>query len=119
MDVFTSLGHKELRALEKFVETCGDEGVNERQFVEAVSALMMRRGKTDRKELVLRLSELFSHVDVNRNGKIKWEDFTSHCVDIGISLRVKDSSKFKYVQNTNLIDHANHGGRVNRMRYYE
>ena len=48
MDVFTSLGHKELRALEKFVETCGDEGVNERQFVEAVSALMMRRGKTDK-----------------------------------------------------------------------
>jgi len=57
MDVFTSLGHKELRALEKFVETCGDEGVNERQFVEAVSALMMRRGKTDRKELVLRGTE--------------------------------------------------------------
>ena len=119
MDVFTALSRKELRALEKFVQACGDEGVTEKQFVEAVSTLMMRRGNADRKQLVLRLSELFSHVDVNRNGKIKWEDFTSHCVDIGISLRAKDSSKFKYVQNINLIDRANHGGRVNRMRYYK
>jgi WD40 repeat protein len=121
MDVITSLSHDELRVLESFVRTCGDEGVTERQFVEAVSRIMTRQGKEaeDREGLILRLSEVFSHVDVNRNGKIKWDDFTSHCVDIGISLRVKDSSKMKYVQNTNLIDRSNHGGRVNRMRYYD
>ena len=49
---------------------------------------------------------------------MEWEEFSAFCIESGMRVQTDDSGLLKYVQLNSFVDRVNHGGRVDRIRYY-
>ena len=57
------------------------------------------------------LCELFAQIDVNGDGTMEWEEFTSYCVEAGIvaTRRIMEPLKHKFVEHAHFVDRNSRG----------
>lgn len=65
------------------------------------------------------LCELFAQIDVNGDGTMEWEEFTSYCVEAGIvaTRRIMAPLKHKFVEHTNYVDRTSRGSCIWNVMY--
>ena len=55
-----------------------------------------KRRQEERVELVSHLIDLFAQIDVNGDGSLEWEEFTSFCIEAGMSASKTDPSMINF-----------------------
>ena len=81
MDIMMLLDIDKVPALRKEFEA-QEEGLTQTDFVR-VMLKYLKRESIDEFQLVSNLVELFAQIDVNGDGTMEWDEFTSFIVDTG------------------------------------
>ena len=91
-DIMMSLDTHNVSALRKEFEKRGDEGLTLTEFVHVMKhCLVSADGANgilkgvDEKQLVCNLCELFAQIDINGDGTMEWDEFTSFIVEMGMA----------------------------------
>jgi hypothetical protein len=114
MGIMLMLPTDQLPNLRKDFDASPD-GLNLHEFIRA----MMKRlplTTTDLDSLVSDLRELFEQVDVNGDGMMHWDEFTSFVIEAGmVSSKSTASLEQKYMERTNFVSHSH---QPQRLRYF-
>ena len=91
-DIMMSLDTHNVSALRKEFEKRGDEGLTLTEFVHVMKhCLVSADGANgilkgvDETQLVCNLCELFAQIDINGDGTMEWDEFTSFIVEMGMA----------------------------------
>ena len=108
MDIMMSLEGSALNDLRSRFETKEEEegdGLDLDEFVDTFLEFLTP-DQDDRKHLVTDLVELFHQIDINGDGTVEWEEFTSYCVEAGLlaTRRVKIPLKYQFVEDKRFVD---------------
>jgi hypothetical protein len=123
MDIMMSLEEDALDAVKqdfRRIQEEKGEGVDLNQFVRSMLEHLPRPTSSEsHANLMHQLCDLFDQIDVNGDGTLDWEEFTSFCVEAGMvqTRNIRLPLKYKYVERTDFVDRASHGTYVHRMRY--
>ena len=66
----------------------------------------------------MRLKELFEQVDINGDGFMEWEEFSTFCISNGIKKTHKDKLDQTYTYRADRTDPFHHGGFFRRVRFF-
>lgn len=90
---------------------------------EFVNLMLEKLGPPDGDTLrfTTELCELFAQIDVNGDGTMEWEEFTSYCVEAGIvaTRRVNVPLRFKFVEAESYVDRTSKGPTINKTVWIE
>jgi len=71
-------------------------------------------------QLIAKLCEFFSDVDVNGDGTMQWEEFTGAVIDAGmIEADVSRTDRILEYWNSPLVDHTRHAHWIDRLAYVD
>ena len=117
MEIMTLLNFSELNALRSRF-TKYPLGLDITQFVGAMLDILKDSSNLNKRDLTIRLCELFTQVDVNGNGLMEWEEFSSFCIETGMRLDRRDEMNKKFAEDNQHKDNVHHGGCIRKMRYF-
>ncbi len=92
-------------------------GMKIQQFVASMLSILSIEEREEQVKITVRLKELFAQVDVNGDGSMEWEEFSSFCISNGIKKTHKDKLDQTYTYRADLLDQYSHGGFFQRLRY--
>jgi WD40 repeat protein len=83
-EIMMSLDADKLEALRRAFEAHDDDGLSLTEFVHVMTSIV---GSTTQSkgQFAANLMEFFSQVDINGDGSMEWEEFTSFIVEMGMS----------------------------------
>jgi len=116
VDVVTMLTFDELTSLQDKFRNY-PLGMKIEQFVASMLNILRIDEKGEQVKLAVRLKELFEQVDVNGDGSMEWEEFSSFCINNGIKKTHKDKLDQTYAYRADRMDLYHHGGFFRRLRY--
>ena len=132
MSLLDTEGMNKLRDhFEKKINGGGDKDDDDQEQSEAcglslyefVRAMMLRLGDTGLRddELAAKLIDLFEQVDVNGDGTMEWEEFSSFCIEAAMAATQKAKLQINetYKERTKYTDNTSRGNRILSMRYFD
>ncbi|OQR95314.1 hypothetical protein ACHHYP_00118 [Achlya hypogyna] len=99
----------------------GGEGLPLQDFVEIMlRALPKPKSPAEKTATVCGLVDLFNDIDVNGDGTLEFNEFTSYCVDAGmVATRVKVAPlKYQYIKNRTFVDRTTQGGSIEKLKWF-
>jgi WD40 repeat protein len=115
MNIMMMLPTEELPKLRKDFDASPD-GLKLHQFVRAMTHRLIHDGDVDMNSLVSDLEQLYQEVDVNGDGLMQWDEFTSFVIEAGmVSGKSTASMEQKYTEKENFHD-SSHMAR--HIRYF-
>eukprot|EP00935_MAST-01C_sp_MAST-1C-sp1_P000880 g880.t1 len=115
MSIMMMLPTEELPSLRRDFDANPD-GLKLHQFIRAMTHRLVKADDVDTNSLVSDLEQLYQEVDVNGDGLMQWDEFTSFVIDAGmVSGKSQASMEQKYVERTNFSDTAQGAGHI---RYF-
>jgi WD40 repeat protein len=104
MNIMMMLPTEELPKLRKDFDANPD-GLKLHQFVRAMTHRLIHDGDVDMNSLVSDLEQLYQEVDVNGDGLMQWDEFTSFVIEAGmVSGKSTASMEQKYTERANFHD---------------
>ncbi|KDO23734.1 hypothetical protein SPRG_10512 [Saprolegnia parasitica CBS 223.65] len=100
--------------------TLGGDGLPLQDFVEIMlRALPKPKHATEKAETIAGLVDLFNDIDVNGDGTLEFNEFTSYCVDAGmVATRVKVAPlKYQYIKNRSFVDRTTQGASIEKLKW--
>ncbi|GBG24373.1 WD repeat-containing protein 5-like [Hondaea fermentalgiana] len=116
MDIMMLLDIDKVPALRDEFEQ-KEEGLELAEFV-YVMRKYLKRSHLDDAQLVSDLCELFAQIDVNGDGTMEWDEFTSFIVETGNVERMDGPSSIQPYTLTAWQDDCKHSGFVERAYYF-
>ena len=82
-EIMMSLDSEKLEALRRAFEQNDDEGLSLAEFVHVMTSIMGKEISMREDVFAANLIEFFDQVDINGDGSMEWEEFTSFIVEMG------------------------------------
>ncbi|CAK9106612.1 Uncharacterized WD repeat-containing protein alr2800 [Durusdinium trenchii] len=95
-----------------------EEGLTLSEFV-YVMMKYLKRSELDEADLVADLTELFARIDVNGDGTMEWDEFTSHIVETGQVDRENEPNSIQQYFASPWEDQVKHVGMIERASFFE
>ncbi|KAF0699520.1 Aste57867_9916 [Aphanomyces stellatus] len=109
---------EEFRAREQLL---GGEGLYLSDFVEIMlKGLPKAKTIKEKYETVSGLVDLFNDIDINGDGTLEFNEFTSYCVDAGmVATRERVTPmKYQYVKDKDYIDRTTQGAGIEKIKWF-
>lgn len=94
-----------------------EEGLELSEFVYVMRKYLKRSSLSDA-QLVSHLCELFAQIDVNGDGTMEWDEFTSYIVEAGTVERMNEPSSIRPYSLTSWVDDAKHPLPISACYYF-
>ncbi|OQR95889.1 hypothetical protein THRCLA_07491 [Thraustotheca clavata] len=125
MDLMMRLKGQAFKAISeefKAREECiGGAGLPLQDFVEIMlRALPKSKSAVEKEATISGLIDLFNDIDINGDGTLEFNEFTSYCVDAGmVATRVKTAPlKYQYIKNKNFVDRTTQGAEIEKLKWF-
>ena len=122
MDIMSMLKKSKLTMIKKdFAKR--EKGLLMEEFIKVMLEHLDfdQREENGREKLSLGLIDLFKEIDVNGDGTMEWEEFSSHIIELGL-LR-KDRAFHNIIKNyypsENIIDRQKHDNQIESVFYFD
>lgn len=70
-------------------------------------------------QLVANLCELFAQIDINGDGSMEWEEFTSFIVDTGLTVKSHQPNSIQHYHHVPWEDASKHSTFIDHVRYMD
>ncbi len=84
-EIMMSLDSEKLEALRRAFEQNDDDGLSLAEFVHVMTSILNMNHLMTEEQFAANLIEFFDQVDINGDGSMEWEEFTSFIVEMGMS----------------------------------
>lgn len=88
---------------------------------EFVAVMLEKLPHPDTVKFTTELCELFAQIDVNGDGTMEWEEFTSYCIEAGIvaTRHLLAPLRYKMSEHPNYVDHTSRGPSITSLTWCE
>jgi len=115
LDIMMLLDTDKVPALREEFEK-KEDGLTEAEFVFVMKKYI--KSSVDQVKLVSNLCELFAQIDVNGDGSMEWDEFTSYIVDTGNVARENEPNNIQSYQQRPWVDEDTHAGGIHKVFYF-
>jgi len=118
-ELMSLLNQEKLVELKRAFEMNDDEGLELKEFIHVMSNIMrMEEGRYTPEQFAANLIEFFDQVDINGDGSMEWEEFTSFIVEMGMSSSDHQPDAIQKYTCTGSMETGNHNSYVHRISYF-
>ncbi|CEG37948.1 ef hand family protein [Plasmopara halstedii] len=126
MDIMMMMDIEKVSMLRNEFERKG-KGLSVAEFVYVMMRFVERSAHTDKKsrlndlsesQLIGNLCELFAQIDINGDGSMEWEEFTSFIVDTGLTAKSHQPHSIQQYHHVQWEDASKHNTFIDHIYYF-
>ncbi|KUF87556.1 hypothetical protein AM588_10001531 [Phytophthora nicotianae] len=126
MDIMMMMDMEKVSTLRNEFER-KDKGLSIAEFVYVMTRFVQSSAHTDENsrlhdlsesQLVANLCELFAQIDINGDGSMEWEEFTSFIVDTGLTVKNHQPNSIQQYHHVQWEDASKHSTFIDHIYYF-
>jgi hypothetical protein len=117
MDIMMLLDTEKVHNLRKEFEKAED-GLSLHQFVSVMKSFLQGENDIDDNEVVANLCDLFAQIDINGDGNMEWDEFTSFIVETGMAASDHEPNSIQMYHRSKWEDTLKHHALIDKLFYW-
>ncbi|GMH60714.1 hypothetical protein TL16_g03109 [Triparma laevis f. inornata] len=118
-EIMMSLNNEKIATLRKAFEQNDDDGLSLAEFVHVMTSILDMGHLMTADQFAANLIEFFDQVDINGDGAMEWDEFTSFIVEMGMNEHDHQPDAISNYFFTATKETGNHNAYVQDIRYHK